>query len=244
MTYSTICFFAFLATVNTSKFTVAILPLAKEFKKDTNTTAYLVSFSVLALGLGNLIWVTMLRTLGRRPTFLLAIPLMAAGNLWSAVAQSFGSLLGATIIASIAAGAGEAPISAVVADLFFVQQRGTMMMIFHLSLSGGFFVGPAINAALSEFVGWRWICGWIAIASCVTWVFGIFSIHETAYYHRDVNLPHSHYGPKKTFVQQLALHSGYNKDLSVFTALYNTVAVATYPPIFWAGLTVGCFVGW
>lgn len=111
--------FRFLSTVNTSKFTVAILPLAKEFKKDTNTTAYLVSFSVLFLGFGNLLWVTVLRTLGQRPTFLLAMPLLAAANAWSARAESFGPLLAATIVGSLAAGGGEAPISAVVADLFF-----------------------------------------------------------------------------------------------------------------------------
>lgn len=244
LTYSTICFLSFLATVNTSKFTVAIVPLSKQFHKDTVTTGYLVSFSVLSLGIGNLLWVTLLRTLGRRPTFLIAIPLLAIGNIWSAKAESYNSLLAATIVASVAAGAGEAPISAVVADLFFVQQRGAMMMIFHMCLSAGFFVGPAVNAALTQYVGWRWICWWIAIASGATWVVGIFTIHETGYLHRDVSLPASHFGPKKSFRQMLGLRTGYNPNLSILTAFTNNISVVSYPAVLWAGLTVGCYVGW
>lgn len=138
----------------------------------------------------------------------------------------------------------EAPVTAIVVDMFFVHQRGTMMMIFHLSLSAGFFLGPAINAAIVQYAGWRWICGWIAIASGVTWLIGIFTIHETAYYGRDVSAPSSVYGPKKSLTKLLGVTSGYDKNMSLFTAMYNNIAVIGYPAILWAGLTVGTFVGW
>lgn len=200
MTYFTVCSFSFLRTANTSKFTAAILPLAAEFHRDTNTTGYLVSMSVIALGLGNILWVTMLRTIGRRPTFLLSLPLLAAMNLWSVYAKSFGSLLAATILAAVGSAGAEAPISAVVADLFLVHQCRTTMMVFHIALSAGFFVGPCINAALAQYVGWRWICGWLAIASAVTRVIGVFTIYETAYYRRGPDTPYS-YVPKRGFLK-------------------------------------------
>lgn len=244
LNYFTICFFSFLATVNTSKFGVAIIPIATEFKVDTNTAAFLVCFNVLALGLGNFFWVTTLRIVGRRPVFLFALPMLAAMNVWSAKATSFSSLLGATILSGFASAAAEAPVTAIVVDMFFVHQRGTMMMIFHLSLSAGFFLGPAINAAIVQYAGWRWICGWIAIASGVTWLIGIFTIHETAYYGRDVSAPSSVYGPKKSLTKLLGVTSGYDKNMSLFTAMYNNIAVIGYPAILWAGLTVGTFVGW
>lgn len=244
MNFFTICFFSFLATVNTSKHGVAILAIATEFNVDTNTAAFLVCFNVLALGLGNFFWVTALRIYGCRPVFLVALPMLAAFNVWSAKASSFGSLLGATILSGFASAAGEAPVSTVVVDLFFVHQRGTMMMIFHLSLSAGFFLGPAVNAAIVQYAGWRWICGWIAIASSVTWLIGIFTIHETAYYDRDVSAPASLYGPKKTSLKMLGVTSGYNEHLSLFAAVYRNIGVIGYPAILWAGLTVGTFVGW
>ena len=122
--HSTICFFSFLATVNTSKFAVAILPVAKEFHKDTNTAGFLLCFCVLALGIGNFFWIIIMRKFGRRIVFLAAPPLLAATSLWSAKAESFGSLMGATIISGIACGAAEAPVSTVVADMFYGHSSG------------------------------------------------------------------------------------------------------------------------
>lgn len=90
----------------------------------------------------------------------------------------------------------------------------------------------------------RWVCGWIAIASGVTWIVGIFTIRETAYYSRDLIAPASNYAPISSLRSTLGITSGYNKNLSFFTALYNNIAVAGYPAILWTGLTVGVFVGW
>jgi predicted MFS family arabinose efflux permease len=245
-----VCFFSFLATVNTSKFTVAIASLRKEFHTGQVKTGLVVSMSVLALGLGNLLWVVSLRLYGRRPTLLLAILCLAVFNCWSAFAKSYDSLLAATVLAGLAAGGGEAPISSIVADLFPAKQRGTMMMIFHVALSCGFFVGPAINAAVAEFVGWRWLCGWLSIVALANFVVGIFTIHETSYHGRTVtrhgSLDHGpvRYAPKKSFLQQLSLTSGYNKDLRFLTVVWNMVSIVTYPVVPWAGLTIGAFVGW
>lgn len=56
-TYITICFFTVLATVNASKFTVAVGPIAKEFHVTTTQAGYQVCFNVLLLGCGNLFWI-------------------------------------------------------------------------------------------------------------------------------------------------------------------------------------------
>ena len=117
-------------------------------------------------------------------------------------------------------------------------------MVFHLSLSAGFFLGPAINAAIVQYAGWRWVCGWIAIASGITWLAGIFTIHETAYYDRDVSAPPHVYPPKKSLTHMLGVTSGYNQHATFLTALYSNIGVMGYPAILWAGLTVGTFVGW
>lgn len=225
---------------------MAIALLIKEFHQGTVKTGYLVSFSVLTLGLGNFIWLTMLRTCGRRPTFLLAILCLAVFNCWSAFAKSYESLLAATVLAGLAAGGGESPVPSIVADLFFVNQRGTMMGIFHVALSCGFFLGPVVNAAIAEFVGWRWICGWISIASIATFVVGFFTIHETANLNRTEHSDHNRiqYGPKKTFVQELSITSGFNKKSNVFVVIWNMISIVSYPAVLWTGLTVGTFVGW
>ncbi len=237
-TYFTICFFTFLATVNASKFTVAIGPLAKEFKSTTTQAGYLVCFNVLLLGCGNLFWVPLMRVIGKRPVYLLSLPLLGAANIWSYYATSFDSLLAASIISGFAASAGDATVPAVVADLFFVHQRGTIMMIFHMTLSCGFFIGPLINAYVVQYSSWRIECLWIAIVTFVLWGIAFFTVYESSYYHRDVNAPESSYGPKKTFSQMLSVTSGYNKEVSFLRAVYNTFAVVAYPPVLWAGKSI------
>lgn len=244
MTFLTICFFSFLGTVNTSKFTVAVVPISQAFNIDATTSGYVVSFNVLALGVGNLFWVVMLRKVGRRPVYLVAIPIVFATNIWSYFATSYSSLLAASIIGGLGAAAAEAPTSAVVADLFFVHQRGTMLMIFHLALSCGFFLGPLLNAYVVEDAGWRYICLWIGIAAGCVWVVAFFTVHETAYRHRDCEASADRYEQLRPFRWWLNVHSGYDSSASFMSTIRNIFGVALYPAVPWVGLVVGCFIGW
>jgi hypothetical protein len=82
------------------------------------------------------------------------------------------------------------------------------------------------------------------MAAGVTWVVSVFTVYETSYYNRNVDAPLDSYEQKKSFIQQLGVTSGYNKDMSFFRVLCNTVAVIGYPPVMWTGLTNGVFVGW
>jgi MFS family permease len=201
-----------------------------------------------------------MRVIGKRPVYLLSLPLLAAANIWSYKATSFNSLLAASIVSGFAASAGDATVPAVVADLFFVHQRGTVMMIFHMTLSCGFFIGPLINAYVVQYSSWRNECLWIAVVTFALWSVAFFTVYESSYYHRDVNALGSSFGPKKSFAQLLSVTGGYNKEANFFVSVYNTVAVVAYPPVLWAGklatrkfqkiiltclgLTVGTFVGW
>ncbi|TVY75768.1 putative MFS-type transporter [Lachnellula suecica] len=229
-TYLTVCFFTFLATANASKFTVAVIPLSKEFKKSNFEIGYLVCFNILFLGVGNIFWVPLMRIIGKRPVFLISLPILAVTNVWAARTHNFNSLLASQIASGFAGAAAEASVPAVAADLFFVHQRGTVLMMFHMALSFGAFLGPLINSYVVP-------CG-------ATWIVSIFIVHESSYYKRDVNAPFDSYPSKKTFIQKLSLTNGYNKDTSFLQALWNTIRVLAYPPVLWTGLTVGVFVGW
>ncbi|PCH01397.1 Major facilitator superfamily domain, general substrate transporter [Penicillium occitanis (nom. inval.)] len=244
--YLTVCFFTVLATFNSSNFTVAIVPLSKEFHESTTRAGYLVCFNVLLLGVGNAIWVPLSRVIGKRPVYLAALLLLIGTNIWSFFTHSFESLLAARIISGFAGSAADATVPSLVADMFFVHERGHCMMIFHFALSTGFFLGPLICAYITQEVGWRWTCGLIAIAGGVTFLLGLVSIRESNYPREtaDVDLPSSSYEPKRSLVSWMSLTSGYREDLSFFKAFWSTIRLAAYPPVTWTGLTVGTFVGW
>lgn len=242
----TVCFFTVLSTFNSSSLVVALVPLSVEFNESQTRTGYIVCFGLLFMGLGNLFWVPISRVIGKRPVYLLALLLLMGTNVWTYYASSYGSLLASRIISGIASSAADATVPSLIADIFFVHERGACMMLFHFALSTGFFIGPLISAYITQEAGWRWTSGFLAIAGGTTFLVGVFTIRESNY-QRDIaniELPASAYPPKRKFLSWMALTHGYRPDVSFFKAVLNTICLAVYPPIIWTGLLVGTFVGW
>jgi MFS family permease len=198
------------------------------------------------LGLGNIFWVPLMRVIGKRPVYLMALLILMVCNVWSYEAKSYGSLLGARIISGFAASAADATVPSLVTDLFFIHERGHLMMFFHLALSCGFFLGPFFEAFITQYAGWRWNCGFIAIVAAAILLVGIFTIHETSYPpgRADLDRPAESYPPKRTYFSKLALTHGYNKNASFFRSFFDIISLVAYPPVFWVGCTIGAFVGW
>lgn len=198
------------------------------------------------MGVGNLFWVPLMRIIGKRPVYLLSLFFLIITNIWSFYAHSYGNLLASRIVGGFISAAADAPVPSIVADLFFFHERGHCMMMFHTAISAGVFLGPLINAYITQYAGWRWMCGFTAIACAATFVVGFFTIHETAYKREvaDFDLPAQEYAPKKGWVANLSVTSGYDREASLWRWLGNTLVLITYPPILFVGLIVGVFVGW
>jgi MFS family permease len=160
---------------------VAIVPVDKELHISTTKAAYLTSIQLLFMGLGNLFWMPMMRIFGKRVVYLSSLLCLVVTNIWSYEAKTCGNLLGSRLVGAFLAAAANATVPAVVADLFFFHERGHCMMMFHTAISTGVFLGLLINAYIVQYAGWRWMCGFVAVAAGVTFVVGCFSIHETAY---------------------------------------------------------------
>ncbi|KAI7606922.1 MFS general substrate transporter, partial [Hortaea werneckii] len=223
-TYGTICLFSFIANVNGSNFTVAVKQLANHFHTDITHSTFLVGFNVLTFGLGNILWVPLMRVLGKRPVYLLALALFVAANAWSTQAQTWDSLLGGRMVAGFAAAAADATVPSAVADMFFLEHRG------HFQLQD-----------------WRWSCGFLAIAGGVVSVIAVLFIRETQYYHRGYQYPEGEIPKKRSYLGWLSLTVGFNSTKPVqtfFKTFWDIVRMAFYPPVFWVGCLVGVFVGW
>ncbi|KAJ5814625.1 hypothetical protein N7474_006402 [Penicillium riverlandense] len=246
LTCLTVCFFTILSTFNSSNLVVALVPISNEFRQTQTKTGYVVCFNLLLMGVGNLLWVPLSRVIGKRPVYLFALLLLTGCNIGTYEASSYGSLLASRIVSGLAGAAADSTVPSLIADLFFVHERGHCMMIFHFALSTGFFIGPLICAYITQEVGWRWTSGLLAIAGGATFLVGIFTIRESNY-QRDtanVDLPASEYPPKRSFLSWMALSHGYRPDVLFFKAVWNTICLAAYPPIIWTGFLVGTFVGW
>ncbi|RAH72527.1 MFS general substrate transporter [Aspergillus aculeatinus CBS 121060] len=240
-TYMTICCFTFLANVNSSNFTVATKAIIAEFHVSSTDAGHLVSLNVFFFGLGNLAWVPLMRVFGKRPVYLAALLGLSMMNVWSANATGYSELLGARIMSGLAAAAADATVPAVVGDMVRPEGRGHWLMIFHLALTSGLFVGPLINAYIVQDAGWRWMCWFLAIASGVVWAVGIFTIRETTY----VPARHEASQDKTPSVwSMLSLKQGYNPDASFLRTVKAILSAAAYPQLLWCAFTIGVSVGW
>ncbi|CAG7920168.1 unnamed protein product [Penicillium olsonii] len=242
-TYLTICLFTFLANINSSNFTVATQPIIKEFNVTQTQAGELVCFNVFLFGMGNIFWVPLMRVIGKRPVYLLAMLGLSLMNVWSSQATSYGELLASRILSGFVAAAADATVPAVVADMVAPQDRGHYMMFFHLAMTGGLFLGPLINAYLVQEQDWRWMCYFLAISVGVVFIIAIFTIRETSVRQRESDDPVL-FSPKRSQWQWMSLTAGYNPNASFMQPLRDIVANAAYPPLIWCSLTIGISVGW
>ncbi|KAL6229591.1 hypothetical protein BDW75DRAFT_249476 [Aspergillus navahoensis] len=237
-TYLTICFYTFLANVNSSNFTVATEAIVQEFGVSQTQAGELVCFNVFLFGLGNIFWVPLMRVVGKRPVYLLSMLLLCMMNVWSSRASSYGELLASRILSGFAAAAADATVPAVVLDMVAPQDRGHYLMVFHLALTSGLFVGPLINAYLVQEENWRWMCYFLAIAVGVVFVTAIFTVRETTYLRNRARL-----GKRKPW-QWISLTLGYNPEASFVRTLLDIVWNVGYPQLLWAAFAIGISVGW
>ncbi|KAH9209750.1 major facilitator superfamily domain-containing protein, partial [Leptodontidium sp. 2 PMI_412] len=243
-TYLIICLFSFLATANTSKFILATSLLEEEFDKSPMVVGYLTCFNILALGVGNLFWVPLMRLIGKRPIILLALPVFVAANVWSSKTHSFNQLLASSVLSGFASTAAEATVGAVVTDLFFVHERGAKLMIFHFGLSCGTFLGPLISAFTIEYSAWRVGCESFAIAAGALWILAALFFRETTYHNRDVYAPVSSYGSRTTFAGKLSLVKGYDDHRNLLRVFCDYIYMITYPSVMWTSVMVATCSGW
>ncbi|OQD66480.1 hypothetical protein PENPOL_c004G00574 [Penicillium polonicum] len=149
---------------------VAIQDFMQYFSKSQDQVTQLLTFNFLLLGIGNVFWVPLALKFGKRASLLVAMALQTGALIWCALAKSFDSLLAARIVLGFAAAAGESIVPEIVADLFFLNERATMMSIYVILISGGTAIGPLIAGYMVQYTAqtWRsyfWLCTGLAAAN-------------------------------------------------------------------------------
>jgi MFS family permease len=192
--------------------------------------------------MGNIFWVPLMRVIGKRPVYLLAMLGLSMMNVWSSCATSYKELLASRILSGFVAAAADATVPAVVADMVAPQDRGHYMMFFHLAMTAGLFLGPLINAYLVQQQDWRWMCYFLAIAVAVVFIIAIFTIRETSYHKRQSAT--SGIVTKRSQWQWMSVTAGYDRNASFMQPLVDILANAAYPPLIWCSFTIGISVGW
>ncbi|EMD00748.1 hypothetical protein BAUCODRAFT_144373 [Baudoinia panamericana UAMH 10762] len=170
---------------------LALAPMFPYYIEDFHSNlADVVKFTgvaILVLGFSNFIWVPLSTSFGRRPVLLASQIICLVSSIWRATAKDYSSFMGACVLNGIGAGPAESIQPAVIADMFFLHDRGFWNTLYWVFYMGSLMVGPIISGSMSLHVGWRnfWWLNTALIAASFLMV--LFMFPETKWHRMHPN---------------------------------------------------------
>ncbi|PIA90632.1 hypothetical protein CB0940_11333 [Cercospora beticola] len=122
---------------------LALAPMFGEYVKAFDSNLHdVVKFTgvcILVLGFSNFIWVPISTTFGRRPVLIFSTIICLISSIWRGQAASYNSFMGACVLNGIGAGPAESIQPAVIADIFFLRDRGFWNTLYWVAYMGVMF---------------------------------------------------------------------------------------------------------
>lgn len=188
--------------------------LGAQFRLDQQQLSLLTGVNVLTLGFANIFIVPLSNIFGRRPISIIAGVFVVLTNIWESVATSHTSLLGARACNGIAAATSETIMVQVIADMFFLHERGFWMGAYFTFYFSGSFLGPIMSGNIAARHGWRsffWLT--VALAAFVT-VLLVFAFPETKWNRNSNNHATEKAGKNDVDVRDTAVSETNSEDLA------------------------------
>lgn len=149
------------------------------FSYDTLNNSYAAGCGALAIGACVLIPFAL--KYGRRPVYIFSTAVQFGVCIWSAHQQTVADLMMVNILSCFVGALSEVVVQMTVADVFFVNQRGTMNSLFFWSTRIGASLTPLAAGYVTVSQGWRWVWWWIAIFFGVLLLLMVFGYEETKF---------------------------------------------------------------
>ncbi|KAF7967692.1 hypothetical protein HWV62_33341 [Athelia sp. TMB] len=141
----------------TGSFTPSIPQIAEDLNSTGPIVSLAVSISILATALGGMTWASHSTVYGRRPIYLISLPIFCAGSFGVGHATSVPELFIWRFIQAAGASSGSSVGSGVIADIYKLDQRGTAMGIFTGCTMLGPSLAPFIAGLVSNYLSWRYM---------------------------------------------------------------------------------------
>ncbi|KAL6702894.1 hypothetical protein ACN47E_000856 [Coniothyrium glycines] len=129
--------------------------LGQEFHLNNNQLAMLTGITVITLGFANFIIVPLSNIFGRRTISLVFSVLIMLTCIWQALATSHQSLLAARAVNGLVCATSETIPVQMIADVFFLHERGLWTGVYFTGYFMGAFLGPIMAGAIGAHYGWQ-----------------------------------------------------------------------------------------
>ncbi|KAF2183782.1 MFS general substrate transporter [Zopfia rhizophila CBS 207.26] len=129
--------------------------LGQEFHLNNNQLSLLTGITVITLGFANFIIVPLSNIFGRRAISLVFSVLIMLTCIWEALATSHRSLLAARALNGLVCATSESIPVQMIADVFFLHERGLWTGVYFTGYFLGAFLGPVMSGAIASHHGWK-----------------------------------------------------------------------------------------
>lgn len=114
-----------------------------------------MGYSILGQGVGSLLWNPLSRSIGRRPTYLIASFIYMPMVIWECQAKSYGSFCAARVFTGLTAAWSQTIPPTSIADIYVVEVRGRKMATYSIPNLIGPVIAPVFGALIVNVSSWR-----------------------------------------------------------------------------------------
>ncbi|KAF2443687.1 MFS general substrate transporter [Karstenula rhodostoma CBS 690.94] len=158
--------------------------LGQEFHLNNSQLAFLTGITVITLGVAGFVIVPLSNIFGRRAVSLTFAVLIMLTCIWQAMATSHRSLLVARALNGVVCATSETIPVQMIADVFFLYERGAWTGVYFTGYFLGAFLGPVMSGSIAAHHGWQSFFWLEAGLSAFAIVMIFFTFPETKY-HRE-----------------------------------------------------------
>ncbi|KAM0531419.1 hypothetical protein ACHAPW_003580 [Verticillium nonalfalfae] len=153
--------------------------LIRDYESNLEDVIQFTGVTILILGFSNFLWAPIMSSFGRRPVFITSQLVCLASHVLRARATTYGSFMGACVLNGIGAGPSETLQPQVIADIYFLHDRGRWNTLYWVVYMGSLMIAPVIAGPMADHVGWQnfW---WLNVAmTAASIVYAFFGFPET-----------------------------------------------------------------
>jgi len=136
-------------------FIPSISQVAHDLQSTVPIVSLAVSLSIFASAIGSLACAAYSTFYGRRPIYLVTLPLLCAGSLGVALARSVPELMVWRFLQAMGASCGWSVGSGTIGDIYKLEERGSAMGIFFGAILLGPAIAPLSGGLAAQYASWR-----------------------------------------------------------------------------------------
>jgi len=160
-------------------FNPTIAVVAKDLRASQEEVNWTVAAYLFALGIGGLLWGVYSGYYGRKPIYVISLPLFTLSSLSISVSHSVRHLFISRFFQGLAASCFVSIGAATVSDVFRVEERGRAMGVYSSIMLLGTSLSPITGGFVSHYASWRVMQLILAAASSMTFLIALIYLPET-----------------------------------------------------------------